>query len=150
MPYKGKVLRAQTVENGQHLPASIANMVTYVGRPRRYRLAAASRITFRLGNAPRPLKPNTGDEADPDAPPPPQEGINSPVWPGGYFGRSQQRHCRLQPSPLFKETLPWLVCGYTPQQIRQAYGSDEVKQERIRGYGRNRRRLCIAPRLWMM
>jgi subtilase family serine protease len=30
------------------------------------------------------------------------------------------------PSP-YGGTLPWLNCGYTPQQIRQAYGADKVK-----------------------
>ncbi len=95
------------------------------GRPRRYRGIAHSRISIRLGMH-QTLKPNSGDEADPDAPPPPQEGINSPVC-SSYFG-DHTATLSTAPSP-YPKTLPWLVCGYTPQQIRQAYGSDEVKQD---------------------
>jgi subtilase family serine protease len=120
--YKGKALRAN-VETPR-LPASIANLVTYVaGLDDTAVLRQPNHV--RLGMH-QTLKPNTGDEADPDAPPPPQEGINSPVC-SSYFG-DHTATLSTAPSP-YSKTLPWLVCGYTPQQIRQAYGADEVKQD---------------------
>jgi subtilase family serine protease len=120
--YKGKVLRAN-VETPR-LPASIANLVTYVaGLDDTAALRQPNHV--RLGMH-QTLKPNTGDEANPDAPPPPQEGINSPVC-SSYFG-DHTATLSTAPSP-YPKTLPWLVCGYTPQQIRQAYGADDVKQD---------------------
>ena len=117
--YKGKVLRAN-VETPR-LPASIANIVTYVaGLDDTAALRTPNRI--RLGMH-QTMKPNSGDEASPDAPPPPQEGINSPVC-STYFG-DHTATLSTAPSP-YPKTLPWLVCGYTPQQIRQAYAADEV------------------------
>src|SRR5882757_7810812 len=120
--YKGKVLRAN-VETPR-LPASIANIVTYVSGLDDT-AALRTPTSVRLGmhyNA----KVNAGDEASPDAPPPPQEGINSPVC-SNYWG-DHTATLSTAPGP-YPKTLPWLICGYTPQQVRQAYGADDVKQD---------------------
>jgi subtilase family serine protease len=120
--YKGKVMRANA--ETPRLPASIANLVTYVaGLDDTASLRQPNYI--RLGMH-QTLKPNSGDEASPDAPPPPQEGINSPVCSSYYGDHTATLSTAPKPYP---KTLPWLVCGYTPQQIRQAYGSDDVKQD---------------------
>ncbi len=120
--YKGKVMRAN-VETPR-LPASIANIVTYIAGlddTAALRQPAAIRLGLHQSS-----KPNSGYEVTPDAPPGPQEGINSPVC-SNYFG-DHTATLSTAPGP-YPQTLPWLVCGYTPQQIRQAYGSDRVKQD---------------------
>ena len=120
--YKGKVLRAN-VETPR-LPASIANIVTYVaGLDDTAALRTPTSVRLGMHQNPRI---NAGDEASPDAPPPPQEGINSPVC-SSYWG-DHTATLSTAPGP-YPKTLPWLICGYTPQQIRQAYGADDVKQD---------------------
>jgi subtilase family serine protease len=120
--YKGKVLRAN-VETPR-LPASIANIVTYVaGLDDTAALRTPSSVRLGMHHNARI---NAGDEASPDAPPPPQEGINSPVC-SNYWG-DHSAVLSTAPGP-YPKTLPWLICGYTPQQVRQAYGADDVKQD---------------------
>jgi subtilase family serine protease len=120
--YKGKVLRAN-VETPR-LPASIANIVTYVaGLDDTAALRTPTSIRLGMHQSPNI---NAGDEASPDAPPPPQEGINSPVC-SSYWG-DHSATLSTAPGP-YPKTLPWLICGYNPQQIRQAYGADKVKQD---------------------
>ena len=97
--YKGKVLRAN-VETPR-LPASIANIVTYVSGLDDT-AALRTPTSVRLGMH-QNAKVNAGDEASPDAPPPPQEGINSPVC-SNYWGdhsatlstRSEEHTSELQ------------------------------------------------------
>jgi len=120
--YKGKVLRAN-VETPR-LPASIAGIVTYVaGLDDTAALRKPNHIRLGMHQS---LKPNAGDEASPDAPPPPQEGINSPVC-SNYWG-DHTATLSTAPAP-YPKTLPWLICGYTPQQVRAAYGADDVRQD---------------------
>src|ERR1700692_3125681 len=61
----------------------------------------------------------------PYAPPPVQTGIPS-VACSTYWGDHQ---ATLSPGVApYASTLPWLMCGYTPQQVRTAYGADHVKE----------------------
>jgi subtilase family serine protease len=120
--YKGKVLRAN-VETPR-LPASIAGIVSYVaGLDDTAALRKPTHIRLGMHQSARP---NAGDEASPDAPPPPQEGINSPVC-SNYWG-DHTATLSTAPKP-YSKTMPWLICGYTPQQLRQAYGADDVRQD---------------------
>ncbi len=64
-------------------------------------------------------------DLSPNAPPPVQDTTDSPAC-SNYWG-DHTATLSTQPKP-FAKTLPWLVCGYTPQQMRQAYGADKVSQ----------------------
>ncbi len=57
-------------------------------------------------------------------PPPVAASLPSPFC-DTYFG-DLKATLSTKPGPYAK-TIPWLVCGYTPQQIRAAYGFDKVK-----------------------
>jgi subtilase family serine protease len=57
-------------------------------------------------------------------PPPVAANLPSPYC-STYFGDTKAV-LTTKPGP-YDRTLPWLVCGYTPQQIRAAYGLSQVK-----------------------
>ncbi len=57
-------------------------------------------------------------------PPPVAASLPSPFC-DTYFG-DLKGTLSTKPAP-YKQTIPWLVCGYTPQQIQAAYGFDRVK-----------------------
>jgi subtilase family serine protease len=126
--FNGKSLRANA--EGPRLPAKIADIVTYVGgldqspallKPGRINLhddadvTATARVTNGLRAA----------ELSPNAPPPVQAGQRSPAC-STYWG---DHSATLSSAALpFGKKLPWMICGYTPQQVKQAYGADKVVQ----------------------
>jgi subtilase family serine protease len=58
---------------------------------------------------------------------PPTSGETPSPYCSTYFG-DKSALLSKKPGP-YKNTLPWLLCGYTPQQIRQAYGLNKVKYD---------------------
>ncbi len=56
--------------------------------------------------------------------PPPVADNQQPVYCDTYYG-DLQATLSTSVAP-FKKTLPWTVCGYTPQQIQAAYGMNKV------------------------
>ena len=59
-------------------------------------------------------------------PPPVAASLPSPYC-DTYYG-DLKATLSTKPSP-YPKTLPWLVCGYTPQQVQAAYGFDKVKYD---------------------
>ncbi len=57
--------------------------------------------------------------------PPPTSGQNPSPFCSTYFG-DHTATLSTKPGP-YKKVEPWLLCGYTPKQIQQAYGLDKVK-----------------------
>ena len=126
--YKGKLLRANA--ETPHIPAAIADVVSYVaGLDQRSSLRKPNHI--RLNDTASETGPAraasvTSASVSGSAPPPVAAGIPSPVC-STYWG-DHTATLSSAPAP-YSQTLPWLVCGYTPQQIRAAYGSDKVSQD---------------------
>jgi subtilase family serine protease len=58
---------------------------------------------------------------------PPTSGNTPSPYCSTYFGDTQAT-LSTKPGP-YKKTLPWLLCGYTPQQIQLAYGLNKVKPD---------------------
>jgi subtilase family serine protease len=128
--YQGKVMRsnAQT----PRMPAALANVVQFVAglddsitmlrTPTHMgldgRTAATENAAARVAAASGAVSPN--------APPGTYDSIPSPFC-STYFG-DHTASVNVAPSP-YPATLPWLNCGYTPQQIREAYGANEVAQD---------------------
>jgi subtilase family serine protease len=118
--YKGKILRANA--ETPRIPAQIADVVSYVaGLDETSQLRQPNHV--RLTERSAAIASAT---AGPDAPPPPQGNINSPVC-STYWG-DHAATLSTAPAP-YPQTLPWLICGYTPQQLRAAYGSNQVAQD---------------------
>ena len=57
--------------------------------------------------------------------PPPVAANNPSPYCDTYFGDLEAK-LSTAPAPYAKN-MPWLVCGYTPQQVRAAYGFNHVK-----------------------
>jgi subtilase family serine protease len=118
--YKGEILRANA--ETPTIPASITNVVAYVaGLDDTSQLRKPSHVRY---TADAPATVNTNIVRN--APPPPQTGINSPFC-STYWN---DHHAQLSTAPTpYAQTLPWLICGYTPQQLRAAYGASQVAQD---------------------
>jgi subtilase family serine protease len=123
--YKGKTLRAN-VET-PHIPAEIAGIVSYVaGLDETSHLRQPTHVRLNDRSAARVSAQAVSADRTPYALPPPQEGINSPVC-STYWG---DHTAKLSTAPApYSQTLPWLMCGYTPQQLRAAYGLNQVPQD---------------------
>jgi subtilase family serine protease len=117
--YKGQLLRANA--EAPTIPAAIADVVTFVAglddsailrKPDHLRLTEQTAAVAAASKAP-------------NAPPPVQDAITS-VACSTYWGDHQATLSTAVPP--YAQTLPWLICGYTPQQLRTAYGADQVKE----------------------
>ncbi len=113
--YGGKTLRANAEE--PTLPAGLAGIVTYIGG------------LDETGLLKHPFHSTIGDNAaasakvSPSAAPPTAAGLPSPYC-STYFGDTTAKTTKTL-TPYGNE-IPWLICGYTPQQMRAAYGFDKV------------------------
>jgi subtilase family serine protease len=121
--YKGKLLRANA--EAPTIPAAIADIVTVVAglddsamlrQPDHLRLTEQTVAVAAVAAA---------SGKTPNAPPPVQDAITS-VACSTYWADHQATLSTVVPP--YAQTLPWLMCGYTPQQLRTAYGADQVKE----------------------
>ncbi len=106
--YRGKTLRAHAEE--PTLPVALKGLITYIGG------LDDSRLLMRpthLTRSQGPIRVNSGTVQPPFGSP-----IPSPC--SHYWDDTRARLESSTPFP-YAEHLPWLPCGYTPQQIREAY-----------------------------
>jgi subtilase family serine protease len=122
--YKGKMLRAN--KETPKLPAQIAGLVSYVaGLDDTSALRKSTHIRMTQHFA-ADANSDTESERSPDAPPPVAGNINSEVC-STYWG-DHTATLSTAPGP-YPAKLPWLICAYNPQQMRQAYGADLVSED---------------------
>jgi subtilase family serine protease len=132
--YKGKTLRANDREPA--LPSALAGKILYIeGLDDTTSLRttfhhSAMRGEFAAPTSPSGRSPSLASSPAPAAstppvtPPPVAAGLPSPYC-NTYFG--QQTAVLSTAADMYGTDIPWLVCGYTPQQIQAAYGIDQVK-----------------------
>jgi subtilase family serine protease len=77
-------------------------------------------------NAELAASPDAASIKVPAAPPGTYASIPSPVC-STYFG--DHTGTLKVPVAPYQATLPWVNCGYTPQQVQMAYGANEVRQD---------------------
>jgi subtilase family serine protease len=109
--FHGQIMRANAQE--PTLPAGLAGRVMFVGG------------LDETGLLRQPMHVGQDERAEAGARILPQPDPNlPPSFCSKYWG---DHSAALTPAPSpYGGTLPWLNCGYTPQQIRQAYGADKV------------------------
>jgi subtilase family serine protease len=121
--YKGKTLRANDGE--PQFPAALAGKILFVEglddttslrTPYHHSATEGERVAPALQPAAKP----------PVTPPPVAAGLPSPYC-NTYFG--EQTAVLSTAAGPYGTNIPWLVCGYTPQQIQAAYAIDQVKQD---------------------
>jgi len=129
-PHNGKLLRSNA--EWPRLPAALSGVVRFAaGLDDTALLRKPSHARLDSPDSPgaRPVSEqsaSTAQSVSPNAPPTPFATIPSPVC-STYFG-DHTGTLEVAAAP-YSATLPWLNCGYTPQQIRLAYGANEVKQD---------------------
>jgi subtilase family serine protease len=128
--YKGITLRANT--ETPHLPVKLAGIVTYVaglddtGRLRKtHHISAHGDDLDAVQSARIAAARRNAEAVSPNAAPPVQTGI-----PGKFCSTYYGDHkATLSTAPgIYPKILPWELCSYTPQQLRQAYGANKVAQ----------------------
>jgi subtilase family serine protease len=120
--YAGKSLRAN--REAPSIPAELAGKVLYIEGLDDTDLLRTP-LHRSINDEARQAAP-VAAKATPDGviPPPVASGLPSPYC-STYIGDSDAV-LSTKPGP-YDKTLPWLNCGYTPQQIQQAYGLTKVK-----------------------
>ena len=132
--YKGKTLRANKEE--ATIPAALAGKVVYIeGLDDTMALRTPFHISAYQGNLVAPATAHAPDAATLDAaakatgaavtPPPVASGIPSPYC-NKYFGAGALVAKLSTAADVYGAAIPWLNCGYTPGQIREAYGLNKV------------------------
>jgi subtilase family serine protease len=128
--YQGKVLRANA--ETPRIPAAISDVVTFVAgldQMGALRTPHHIRMNERPSTAASPASAAArvvNSAVAPNAPPPVAANLPSGVC-STYWG-DHTATLAAAPGP-YPTTLPWLICGYDPQQLRAAYGSDQVRQD---------------------
>jgi subtilase family serine protease len=128
--YKGNTLRANT--ETPHLPGKIAGIVTYVaGLDDTARLRKSHHVNAHgqdldaVQSARIAAVKRMVESISTNAPPPVQDGIVGKFC-STYYG---DHTAKLSTKPgVYPQTLPWGLCSYTPQQLRQAYGVNKVTE----------------------
>jgi subtilase family serine protease len=117
--YQGLTLRANA--KNPTVPASIAAAVTYIGGLDDSELLIHP-FHARPDETPS-IRASANASSRPDAPPPVSAALPSSHC-DTYWG-DLTATVAAAPAP-YPASLPWLNCGYTPQQIRAAYGVDKI------------------------
>ena len=105
------------------LPAALAGKILYIeGLDDTTLLKQPQHRSVTAGTLMAPARATmaTGAAASPAVLPPPVAANTPSPYCSTYFGDANAT-LSTQPGP-YKKTLPWLACGYNPQQIQAAYG----------------------------
>jgi len=117
--YRGLTLRANAED--PTVPATIAAAVSFIGGldDSELLIHPLHATTESTADALAPA----GTSSDPGAPPP--VASNLPASHCDTYWADHTAAVSAAPAP-YPASLPWLICGYVPQQIRAAYGADRV------------------------
>jgi subtilase family serine protease len=118
---RGQTLRANAIE--PQIPAALAGKILsieglddsgYLRTPQHVSVVEGQRVAPRLISTTSTITP------------PPVAANNPSPYCNTYFGPGIKAKLSTAPTP-YATSLPWLGCGYTPAQIRAAYGLNLVK-----------------------
>jgi len=118
--YKGMTLRANKEE--PTIPAALAGKILYIeGLDDTTSLRQPFHRSVTMGALAAPAAVKSAV-----TPPPVAAGLPSPYC-NTHFGAGALVATLSTAAGEYGAAIPWLNCGYTPQQIRAAYGLDKVK-----------------------
>jgi subtilase family serine protease len=122
--YKGKTLRANN--NAPTIPASLAGKILFIEG---LDDSATLRQPFHQSESMGPLyaPASTEKSSAPKTTPPPVAASNPPAYCNTNYGSSEKIATLTTAADVYGAAIPWLNCGYTPQQIQAAYGLNKVK-----------------------
>jgi subtilase family serine protease len=123
--YQGFTLRAN--KEAPTIPASLAGKIIYIGG---LDDTGMMRKPFHRSITQGELvAPKSEAAASPSATavtPPPVAASNGSPYCNHTFGSGALVAKLSTPADVYGASLPWLGCGYTPAQVRSAYGFDQV------------------------
>jgi subtilase family serine protease len=122
--YQGKTLRANN--NAPTIPASLAGKVLFIeglDDSATLRQPFHQSVTMGALHAPAAVEKSTA----PATTPPPVAASNPPVYCNENFGAAEKIATLTTAADVYGAAIPWMNCGYTPQQIQAAYGLNKVK-----------------------
>jgi subtilase family serine protease len=123
--YRGKTLRANN--NAPAIPASLAGKVLFIeGLDDSSTLRQPYHQSETMGalRAPATVEKSSA----PATTPPPVAASNPPEYCNTYFNGTKGTIATLTTAAdVYGAAIPWMNCGYTPQQIQSAYGLNKVK-----------------------
>lgn len=125
--YKGMTLRANKEE--PTIPATLAGKIVYIeGLDDTALLRHPFHHSATMGKlvAPAAVAKSETSTSSSVTPPPVAAGNPSPYC-NKEFGASVIVAKLSTAADVYGAAIPWLNCGYTPQQIREAYGLNKVK-----------------------
>jgi subtilase family serine protease len=115
--WRGKTLRAHAEDPS--IPAALGGVVTYIGGLDDGRKLMRPLHVSRLQTTPRASERSSANAPQQVQPP---YGLDLVFFPcSHYWGDTRADLEGPTPFPYVTD-LPWLPCGYTPQQVREAYG----------------------------
>jgi subtilase family serine protease len=119
--YKGMTLRANKEE--PTIPAALAGKILYVeGLDDTTSLRQPFHRSISMGALAAPAAASSSAVT----PPPVAANLPSPYC-NAYYGAGALVATLSTAAGVYGAAIPWLGCGYTPQQIRAAYGLNKVK-----------------------
>jgi subtilase family serine protease len=120
--YKGMTLRANKEE--PTLPAALAGRVLYIeGLDDTTMLRHPFHHSATMGNLVAPAATTSATTITP----PPVAAANPSPYCNTDYGSDVIVATLSTPADVYGAAIPWLNCGYTPQQIQGAYGLNKVK-----------------------
>ncbi|MGA2397983.1 MAG: S53 family peptidase [Steroidobacteraceae bacterium] len=122
--YKGRTLRAN--DNAPTIPASLAGKVLFIeGLDDSATLRQPFHQSEIVGalHAPASVEKSSA----PATTPPPVAASNPPEYCNTNYGSSEKIATLTTAADVYGASIPWMNCGYTPQQIQAAYGLNKVR-----------------------
>jgi subtilase family serine protease len=127
--YKGLTLRANKEE--PTIPAGLAGKILYIGGlDDTTSLRQPFHHSVVMGNLVAPASASTSpDLSGGNVTPPPVAAGNPSPYCNTTYGAGALVATLSTAADVYGAAIPWLNCGYTPQQIHAAYGLNKVKYD---------------------
>jgi subtilase family serine protease len=132
--YKGLTLRANAEE--PTIASALASKILFIeGLSDTGLLRQPNHHSATMGKlvAPASVRVNAADAAlaatTPAVTPPPVAASNPSPYCNHDYGTKALVATLSTPADVYGSTIPWLACGYTPQQIQAAYGLNSVQHK---------------------
>jgi subtilase family serine protease len=126
--YSGMTLRAN--KEAPTIPASLAGKIVFIdGLDDTGMMRKPFHRSITQGDLVAPKSAATASPSSTAVTPPPVAASNGSPYCNHTFGSGALVATLSTPADVYGGSLPWLGCGYTPAQVRSAYGFDKVSYD---------------------